>query len=108
MDKELIANTLKKVKENSPKKNFKQSLDLIINLNSEVILCSDIRELLYNFNFTDFVDYSLSSGYKSELVEYISLFNKIILALTNSWSEILHLEDLISICCFLDVDFIGD
>jgi len=32
MDKELIANTLKKLKENSPKKNFKQSIDLIINL----------------------------------------------------------------------------
>ena len=32
MDKELIAATLKKVKEISPKKNFKQSLDLIINL----------------------------------------------------------------------------
>jgi len=32
MDKELIAATLKKVKELSPKKNFKQSIDLIINL----------------------------------------------------------------------------
>jgi len=32
MDKQLIANTLKKVKENSPKRNFKQSIDLIINL----------------------------------------------------------------------------
>ena len=32
MDKELIVSTLKKVKENSPKKNFKQSVDLIINL----------------------------------------------------------------------------
>ncbi|MFH0867761.1 MAG: 50S ribosomal protein L1 [Candidatus Woesearchaeota archaeon] len=32
MDKNLIANTLKNLKENSPKKNFKQSVDLIINL----------------------------------------------------------------------------
>lgn len=32
MDKQLIADTLKKLKENSPKKNFKQSIDLIINL----------------------------------------------------------------------------
>tara|TARA_Y100000034_G_scaffold110431_1_gene142556 strand:+ start:368 stop:1183 length:816 start_codon:yes stop_codon:yes gene_type:complete len=32
MDKKLIETTLKKVKENSPKKNFKQSIDLIINL----------------------------------------------------------------------------
>lgn len=32
MDKELIANTLKKLKESSPKRNFKQSIDLIINL----------------------------------------------------------------------------
>ncbi len=32
MDKQLIADTLKKVKENSPKRNFKQSIDLIINL----------------------------------------------------------------------------
>ena len=32
MDKQLIANTLKTVKENSPKRNFKQSIDLIITL----------------------------------------------------------------------------
>ena len=32
MDKELITATLKKAKENSPKRNFKQSIDLIINL----------------------------------------------------------------------------
>ena len=32
MDKELIATTLKKLKENSPKRNFNQSIDLIINL----------------------------------------------------------------------------
>ncbi|MBI2523314.1 50S ribosomal protein L1 [Candidatus Woesearchaeota archaeon] len=32
MDKALIAATLKKVRDNSPKKNFKQSLDLIMNL----------------------------------------------------------------------------
>jgi|TARA_Y100000310_G_scaffold343406_1_gene450892 large subunit ribosomal protein L1 len=32
MDKTLIAKTLKTVKENSPKKNFKQSIDLVINL----------------------------------------------------------------------------
>src|SRR3989338_8888931 len=32
MDKNLIAATLKKVRDNSPKKNFKQSLDLIMNL----------------------------------------------------------------------------
>jgi large subunit ribosomal protein L1 len=31
MDKELIAATLKKLKENSPKRNFKQNVDLIIN-----------------------------------------------------------------------------
>ena len=32
MDKSIIAATLKKVRDNSPKKNFKQSLDLIMNL----------------------------------------------------------------------------
>ena len=32
MDKELIATTLKNLKESSPKRNFKQSFDLIINL----------------------------------------------------------------------------
>src|SRR3989344_1439699 len=32
MDKELILSTLKKAKENSPKRNFKQSIDLIMNL----------------------------------------------------------------------------
>jgi large subunit ribosomal protein L1 len=32
MEKEIIASTLKKLKENSPKRNFKQSIDLVINL----------------------------------------------------------------------------
>ena len=32
MDKELIATTLKKVRDSSPKRNFKQGLDLIMNL----------------------------------------------------------------------------
>lgn len=32
MDKSIIAATLKKVRDNSPKRNFKQSLDLIMNL----------------------------------------------------------------------------
>ncbi|HJN56795.1 MAG: 50S ribosomal protein L1 [Candidatus Woesearchaeota archaeon] len=32
MDKKVIANTLKDLKENSPKRNFKQSIDLILNL----------------------------------------------------------------------------
>ncbi len=32
MEKELIISTLRKLKENSPKRNFKQSIDLIINL----------------------------------------------------------------------------
>ena len=32
MDKQLIADTLKHLRENSPKRNFKQSIDLIINL----------------------------------------------------------------------------
>ncbi len=32
MDKQIIAKTLKTLKENSPKRNFKQSIDLIINL----------------------------------------------------------------------------
>ena len=32
MDKESISNTLKTLKENSPKRNFKQNIDLIINL----------------------------------------------------------------------------
>ena len=45
MDKELIANTLKKLKENSPKKNFKQSLDLIINLKG-----LDLKKAEHNVN----------------------------------------------------------
>jgi large subunit ribosomal protein L1 len=45
MDKELIANTLKKLKENSPKKNFKQSLDLIINLRG-----IDLKKQEHNVN----------------------------------------------------------
>jgi|TARA_B100001971_G_scaffold215131_1_gene258043 large subunit ribosomal protein L1 len=45
MDKELIASTLKKVKENSPKKNFKQSIDLIINLRG-----LDLKKTEHNVN----------------------------------------------------------
>ena len=45
MDKELIANTLKKLKENSPKRNFKQSLDLIINLKD-----LDLKKTEHNIN----------------------------------------------------------
>lgn len=57
--------------------------NLLVHLDSEVVISSDIRELLYNFNFVDFIDYSLSSGYKSKLEDYISLFDKIIQALSN-------------------------
>lgn len=45
MDKELIANALKKLKENSPKKNFKQSLDIIINLKG-----LDLKKAEHNIN----------------------------------------------------------
>jgi len=45
MDKELIAATLKKVKENSPKRNFKQSIDLIINLKG-----LDLKKTEHNIN----------------------------------------------------------
>jgi large subunit ribosomal protein L1 len=45
MDKKLIANTLKKLKENSPKKNFKQSVDLIINLKG-----LDLKKAEHNVN----------------------------------------------------------
>ena len=45
MDKELIANTLKKLKGNSPKKNFKQSIDLIINLKG-----LDLKKAEHNLN----------------------------------------------------------
>jgi len=45
MDKELIATTLKKIKENSPKRNFKQSVDLIINLKG-----LDLKKTEHNIN----------------------------------------------------------
>ena len=45
MDKQLIETTLKKVKENSPKKNFKQSVDLIINLKG-----LDLKKAEHNVN----------------------------------------------------------
>jgi len=45
MDKELIATTLKKIKENSPKRNFKQSVDLIINLKG-----LDLKKTDHNVN----------------------------------------------------------
>jgi len=57
MDKELIAATLKKVKENSPKKNFKQSIDLIINLKG-----LDLKKTEHNVNM--FVTLQHSTGKK--------------------------------------------
>jgi len=45
MDKQLIETTLKKVKDNSPKKNFNQSLDLIINLKG-----LDLKKTEHNVN----------------------------------------------------------
>lgn len=45
MDKQLIANTLKKLKETSPKRNFKQSIDLIINLRG-----IDLKKTEHNVN----------------------------------------------------------
>jgi len=57
MDKELIAATLKKVKENSPKKNFKQSIDLIINLKG-----LDLKKPEHNINI--FVTMQHSTGKK--------------------------------------------
>jgi len=45
MDKQLIETTLKKIKENSPKRNFKQNIDLIINLKG-----LDLKKTDHNVN----------------------------------------------------------
>jgi len=57
MDKQLIETTLKKVKETSPKKNFKQSIDLIINLKG-----LDLKKTEHNINI--FVPLQYDTGKK--------------------------------------------
>ena len=64
MDKELIANTLKKVKENSPKKKFKQSLDIIINLKG-----IDLKKSEHNINM--FVTLHHDTGKKVSVCAFV-------------------------------------
>jgi len=65
MDKELIANTLKKLKENSPKKNFKQSIDLIINLKG-----LDLKKAEHNLNL--FVALHNDTGKKVSVCAFVA------------------------------------
>ncbi len=39
-------------------------------------VCADIRDFIKDFNFTDFIDFALSHGYKYSLSDYISIFDK--------------------------------
>ncbi|PWI46744.1 hypothetical protein CEE45_15255 [Candidatus Heimdallarchaeota archaeon B3_Heim] len=36
--------------------------------------CSDIRDFIYDFDFEDFIDLSLSRGYKHQLRDYLEIF----------------------------------
>jgi|TARA_Y100000310_G_scaffold216244_1_gene217282 large subunit ribosomal protein L1 len=65
MDKELIASTLKKVKENSPKKNFKQSIDLIINLRG-----LDLKKTEHNVNI--FTTLHQDTGKKISICAFVA------------------------------------
>jgi len=64
MDKELIATTLKKAKENSPKRNFKQSVDLIINLKG-----LDLKKTEHNVNM--FVTMQHDTGKKISVCAFV-------------------------------------
>ena len=55
MDKQIIAQTLKTLKDNSPKRNFKQSIDLIINLKE-----LDLKKAEHQIN--SFVTLPFSTG----------------------------------------------
>ncbi len=65
MDKELIANTLKKIKETSPKRNFKQSIDLIINLKG-----LDLKKTEHNINL--FVTLHHDTGKKISVCAFVA------------------------------------
>lgn len=65
MDKELIANTLKKIKETSPKRNFKQSIDLIINLKG-----LDLKKQEHNVNI--FVALHQDTGKKISVCAFVA------------------------------------
>ena len=65
MDKELIANTLKKAKENSSKRNFKQSIDLIINLKG-----LDLKKTEHNINL--FVAMHHDTGKKISVCAFVA------------------------------------
>jgi hypothetical protein len=41
-------------------------------------VCSDIRDFISDFNFEDFIDLSLSRGYKHHLQDYLTLFLNIL------------------------------
>ncbi|MCH8004294.1 MAG: 50S ribosomal protein L1 [Nanoarchaeota archaeon] len=64
MDKELIEVTLKKLKENSPKRNFKQSIDLIINLKG-----LDLKKTEHNINM--FVTLQHDTGKKISVCAFV-------------------------------------
>jgi hypothetical protein len=41
-------------------------------------ICSDIRDFIYDFDYNDFIDLSLSRGYKYYLKDYLKLFTAIL------------------------------
>ncbi len=41
-------------------------------------ICSDIRDFIHDFEYDDFIDLSLSRGYKYQLKDYLKLFNLIL------------------------------
>jgi large subunit ribosomal protein L1 len=64
MDRKTIENTLKKLKENSPKRNFKQSIDLIINLKG-----LDLKKAEHQVNM--FVTLSHDIGKKISICAFV-------------------------------------
>ena len=65
MDKILIAKTLKTVKETSPKRNFKQSIDLVINLKD-----IDLKKPEHQVN--TFISLNHSNGRKISICAFVS------------------------------------
>ncbi len=56
-----------------PKEMYSSPWISSINQEDHFSVCSDIRDFIYDFNFEDFIDLSLSRGYKYKLKDYLPL-----------------------------------
>ncbi len=57
-----------------PKEMHSSGWILSLKQEKNLSVCSDIRDFIYDFDFEDFIDLSLSRGYKHQLRDYLRIF----------------------------------